>query len=278
MDAMELEFSTTESPGDLRRLKERDWVRGIVMSVCVLSMIGALLIIFSYFCWKDLRSKGRKILLHISLMDFGVGLSNLFGASVRFSDYYEKTSYYNCTTFISKMFVPSYYSEHTVYSTIMCPNSKEVQSLCLSQASFSLFFTFSSIFWTLFLSFYLYFRIVHRHNMLAQYIFNLSFVFCYGAPILITLWILFTGRLGFSPYESSGWCSVILNHPATRERDIFAATFGYNIWIVLVFIFSPILSVVTHYKVKKEASEEEKGVGRERGRMCSFLFTILTYA
>ena len=251
-----MDFSTTESPADLRRLKEKDWVRGVVMMVCALSMIGALLIVLSYFCWKDLRSKGRTILLHISLMDFGVGLSNLFGASVRFSEYYYKTTYYNCTTFISKRFVPSYFSENTAYSTIMCPESEEIQSLCLSQAAFSGFFTYSSIFWTLSLSFYLYFRIVHRHNKLAQYSFNLSFVFCYGAPVLITLWMLFTGRLGFSPYESSGWCSIILNHPATRERDIFAATFGYNIWIVLVFIFSPVLSVVTHYNVKREVCEE----------------------
>ena len=246
--------TTTSSPGDIRRLSERAWVRGIVLLVCVLSMLGALLIIFSYICCKDLRSKGRQILLHISFMDFGVGLSNLFGASVNFSEYYYKSTYYNCTTFISKLFVPSYFSEHTVYSTIMCPKSEKIQSLCLSQAAFSGFFTYSSILWTLSLSFYLYFRIVHRNTKLPKYGLTFSYIFCYGVPISITLWMLLTGRLGFSPYESSGWCSIILAHPATRERDILAATFGYNIWIVLMFIFSPILSCVTHCIVKEEVS------------------------
>ncbi len=272
---MEAFDTTTESPGYIRRLEERDWVRGIVMAVCVLSMLGALLIVLSYLCWKDLRSKGRQILVHISIMDFGVGFSNLYGAAVHFTDHYQKTTYYNCTTFISKLFVPSYFSERTAYSSIMCPESEQIQSLCLAQAVLSLFFTYASIFWTLSLSFYLYFRIVHGSTRLAQYSLIFSYFICYGIPILLALWMLLTGRLGYSPYESAGWCTLILNHPATRERDMFAATFGYNIWIILTFIFSPILACVTHYRVKKEVSERTRLWQQLIASKYYYSFTVL---
>lgn len=39
------------------------------------------------------------------------------------------------------------------------------------------------------------------------YFLRFSYVFCYGFPVMISLWLLLTDRLGYSPYDSSGWCS-----------------------------------------------------------------------
>ena len=52
-------------------------VRVAVWITCSLSMLGALLIIFSYVCFKTMRSRAREILVHISVMDFLVAASNL---------------------------------------------------------------------------------------------------------------------------------------------------------------------------------------------------------
>ena len=226
------------------------------MMTCCFSMIGAILIIMTYACCKELRSRGRQILLHISIMDFGVGLFNFCGASFHFSNFYHSIAYNNCSTFISELFIPSHFSQHHVYitsdSTILCPQSETIQSLCLSQASLSIFFTCGSILWTLSLSFYLYFRIVHKSSNLAKYTLYTSYLFCYAVPVALTIWLLLTGRLGYSPYESSGWCSIILMNPLTKNRDIYASVFGYNIWIVIMFTFAPILSFAVHLNVRAE--------------------------
>lgn len=221
-------------------------------------MLGALLIVLSYACCKELRSRGRQILVHISIMDFGVGLFNLSGASFHFSKYYHSVAYNDCTTFISELFIPAHYIQHHVYITpdnsIMCPQSVTIESLCLSQASLSIFFTCGSILWTIALSFYLYFRIVHKSSNLAKYTLYFSYVFCYAMPVAVTVWLLLTGRLGYSPYESSGWCSIILMNPLTKDRDIYASVFGYNIWIMIMFIFPPVLSYAVHLNVRTEVS------------------------
>ena len=63
-------------------------VRIAVWITCSLSMLGALLIIFSYVFFKSMRSRAREILVHISIMDFLVAASNLTAAAVDFDRFY----------------------------------------------------------------------------------------------------------------------------------------------------------------------------------------------
>ena len=233
-------------------------MRIIVMVTCCFSMLGALLIILSYMCCKDLRSKGRQILLHISIMDFGVSLFNLAGTWFHFSHHYHPVVYSNCATFISGISQPPHSSVHQEHAsssnTVMCPQSVTVQALCLTQASLSTFFTSGSILWTISLSFYLYIRIAHKSSILARCTLYSSYVLCYATPAALTLWLLTTGRLGYSPHEWSGSCSIILVDPVTEDRDIYATVFGFNIWVVIVFIFPPILAYALHCSVRTEVS------------------------
>lgn len=238
---------------------EKDmWIRVIIMITCVLSMLGALLIIISFVCCKDLRSKGRQILVNISFMDFGVAAFNFLGASYYFDHYYSLQPCSNCTTLhnTSIPFTNPYRScgsEPDEYSPeVMCPKSEAIMYLCLSQAAFALYFTYGSILWTNTLCFYLYFRIVHSGSKAAWFSLYISYGFCYGLPLLLTLWLAFTGRLGYSPYESSGWCSIILKHPITMTRDIYASVFGYNLWVVITLVFVPVLSCAVHINVKNK--------------------------
>lgn len=237
-------------------LEKNLWVRIIIVITCALSMLGSLLIILSYLCCKDLRSRGRQVLINISIMDFGVAASNLFGAAVYFDRFYHLQSCSNCTTITSTIFSPSDCTQKGTNSspvTVMCPDSIPIQYLCFSQAALSLCFTYGSILWTNALCFYLYFRIVHGDGQkIALCSLYVSYVFCYGMPLLITVWLGLTGRLGYSPYESSGWCSIVLMHPVTMQRDIYASVFGYNLWIVLTFFFVPILSCAVHINVKNK--------------------------
>lgn len=224
-------------------------VRIIVTVTCVLSMLGASLIILSFVCCRDLRSKGRQILVNISIMDFGVGMFNLAGAY--FDGHFNQRPCSNCTTYPISIYTPSHctgmYGEY-----VFCPDSPIWQYLCLSQACLSAFCTFGSILWTNSLCFYLYFRIAHSGTKVAYRSLYMSYVLCYGIPLLLTLWLALSGRFGYSPYESSGWCSIILMNPMTKQRDIYASVFGYNLWILLTFVFVPLLSCSVHMNVKNK--------------------------
>ena len=52
---------------------------GLVMTTCILSMIGASLIIFSYFRWRDLQTNSRQLLVYLSIADFLTAGGNLMG-------------------------------------------------------------------------------------------------------------------------------------------------------------------------------------------------------
>lgn len=205
-------------------------VRVAVWITCSLSMLGALLIIFSYVCFKGMRSRAREILVHISVMDFLVAASNLTGAAVGFA------RFYNCTK-----------------GTDTClPHPVSVDYWCKTQAFFAIYCTLGSVLWTVSLSVYLYFLIVHHGTKKAKYSLYFSYFFCYLLPLLLTLWLLLTGKLGYSPYQSAGWCGPIFTDPWTGVRHIYVEVISYDLWIYLTFIIVPILFISVHFYIRAE--------------------------
>lgn len=185
--------------------------RVVVGVSCCLSIIGSLLIILSYILQKN-RTKARGILFHISLMDFGVGMANLIGLSVYFDKYY-------------------------VYSKDGNPIdiSKSIECMCKVQAFFAEFCTLASLFWTTALAGYLYVVILyHNKPLYAVYFVRFSYVCCYGLTFGVSLWACLTGKLGYAPYDSAGWCSLITIDPLNvNKKHLFAALFGFDIWMYL---------------------------------------------
>ena len=206
----------------------------VVGITCCLSIIGALLIILSYVCFKELRTRARTILLHISIMDLGVAASNLVGASVYFDQYYNN---------------PNCLPDGIQADPHICPVSDTIHDLCVAQAFLSVYFTLGSIMWTICLSVYLYFLLVHYRTKLAQRSLCFSYIFSYCMPLFISLWLLLTGRFGYSPYDTECWCGMKINNPLTREGEIFLVVFGYDLWIYLTIVLVPILSASVHLRV-----------------------------
>lgn len=203
-------------------------LRIVVGIFCALSIIGSLLIVFSYLCFKNRRTKAREILVHISLMDLGVALANIIGLSVYFDKYYFKSGY---------------------------DISENIANLCKAQAFFAGYFTIGSVFWTVSLMAYLYFRIIHSRTKHALYFLRFCYVFCYGLPLIIFLWLVFTGRLGYSPYDSAGWCTLITKDPLKRGKvDIFVTLLGNDLWIYLAFVLIPLLYISIKLYVSNKVS------------------------
>ena len=187
--------------------REKDiGIRTVVGISCGLSIIGSLLIIVSYFLQKN-RTRAREILVHISLMDFGVAMSNLIGLLIYFDRFYS-----------NNRLPPSH-----------------IHNMCKTQAFFAAYCTLGSFFWTAALAGYLYTVILHNMQpKSAIYFHRLCYILCYGLAFCISLWLILSGRLGYSPYDSAGWCSLIARNIDTNRVDLFAVVFGHDLWLYLV--------------------------------------------
>lgn len=209
---------------------KRSGIRVVVCLTCAFSVIGSLLIIASYIFYKELRTRVRLILVHLSLMDFGAAIANFIGAVVYFDQYYLNS--------------PQNVSE-------------PVQISCVTQAAVALFCTNSSVLWTIMLALYLYFLIVHAGSRWAKYSFYLFGALSYLLPLFVTVWLLATHRLGYAPYDSSGWCSLIVVQPGMEgeEADLIVSIIGYDIWILLTMVLVPVLYVSIKLHVRHRVSQ-----------------------
>lgn len=218
---------TQLTPSDPFLLK-RTGERAVVGITCCLSILGSLLIVLSYVCFKSMRSKTRQILVHLSLMDLGVALANLIGDAVYFDQYLYRPDAAD-------------------------GNTDTITALCKTQAFFAAYFTYGSILWTVALATYIYFLTLYCDTKLATRFLKFSYVFCYVLPFLLSLWLVLTGRLGYAPYDSTGWCSLILKDPDTGRVELFIAVFASDLWfylaIVLIVLLYLAVRIYTHEQV-----------------------------
>ena len=236
------------------------WAKGppfrtVIGLVCVLSVIGSLLIIFSYVFFKSLRSRARLILVHLSIVDLGVGLANLIGNLIYFDRFYftDEVPISNETLFNYGLASNYDSAMSRPCVTFHQPNSTVIKNLCMAQAFIAHYFTQASILWTISLAVFLYFLIVHHTTQLAKYSLYVSYLLCYFLPLLVCIWLLKTSRFGYSP-ANTGWCSILIINAETNTPDIFAAVFGYDLWIYLGMILVPILYLAVQLFIRDKVS------------------------
>lgn len=205
-------------------------VRVVVGITCCLSMIGAVLIILSYVLIKDIRTKAREILVNLSLMDFIVAAANLIGILVNFDDY-----------------LSNYNNNATQYLNI-------VANFCKAQAFFAMYATISSILWTNCIAVYIFFHIMFDGNFKVFWIMCSFYVLSYGLPLILNVWFLLTDKLGYSPYGSSGWCSLIVYDSISKERYPLTLIFGNDIWIYLTITLVPLIFISLKFYLKYQVS------------------------
>ena len=191
-------------------------------------MFGAILIVLSYLLIKEIRTKAREILIHLSLMDFMVAAANFVGVAVNFDQYLSDTKH-------------QYYSERT-YNV--------VDTVCKVQASFAMYGTESSILWTIAIAVYIYFRIMFDKKPVARRAVYAFYVICYGLPLIMTLWYSSSEKLGYSRYGGSGWCSLVLKH----SKNVYPldALLGNDMWLYLTIFLVPVIFVSLHFYIRFE--------------------------
>ena len=216
------------------------YLRSALGLTCCLSIIGSLAVILTYLVFKSLRTTARLVLVHLSVMDMGVGLANLVGLSVNFDHYYFPNA-----------------SNASNYNTLGFPELRNVSLAlrysCLAQAIAADYFTLGSFLWTLSMAVYLYLKIVHNQLPGAA---KRSLYVCtaisYLLPVGTVLWKGLTNRLGYSPFTSEGWCGDKLIDLSTGQTHILMDFIGYQVWILLIFVIVPVLYVSVLFFIHRE--------------------------
>ena len=226
-------------------LHKKEVIRIVAGATSGLSIVGSLLIILSYVCFPVLRTKAREILMHISFMDLGAAACNLIGIIVNFDHLYRKCATSNTYTLDDDATDVGDYPH--------CP-SISTQVSCILQGCFAVYFTLASIMWTISLAIYLYILICQNSSKNARSFVLFAYMFCYIMPAGIVGWLLGTKRISYSPYESTGWCSVVFKNPQTGSRDVFGALIGYDLWIYLTFLLVPLFSITVHLHIRQKVS------------------------
>lgn len=174
--------------------------RTLVVLTSALSLLGAIVIIVTYYAWKDMQSTSRKILVYISGADCVVVSSFMFGA-----------------------FLP--------------PNTNS--PACTAQSLLYTTANLCSIFWTTFMAVFLYISIARKKPKLADIMFYMFHAIGWGVPVLIACVALQAGVLGNDrDIYSSAWCWIKVHDSGKNVEDnyIMWMLVTGKAWEVLVFI------------------------------------------
>lgn len=165
-------------------------LRVVVGVTCFFAIVGALIIILSYCLDREIRTKSRQILVHLSIADMGVALANLIGVIVYFDQYIR-----DCTVDMDVL-TPSnsHLSEEMALSPPINVSCKVLYGLCKAQAFVAGYSTLASVLWTQILAVYIYCLVIFPNNKIYVKVVYFAYVFCWGMPLLVCFWLVFTGK------------------------------------------------------------------------------------
>lgn len=140
------------------------------------SVIGSLVVMITYFLYKDIRTVSRHVVVCISISDLTVTFFN----------------------FLALLMSPEIDSGLTLDNLITC----QIQSFVSTTA------VLWSFLWTMVLAVYLYCVLVKENTRLAKnIIWPWAHLFCWILPLAINVTALFLGKLGSSgDRNTAGWC------------------------------------------------------------------------
>ena len=178
-------------------------LRVVVGVTCFCSIVGTLIIILSYCFDAEIRTKARHILVHLSIADFGVALSNLVGVIVYFDQYIRECEVSPSTSLNSSVIEVS---SSPVNSPVSCD---VLHGLCKTQAFVAGYSTLASVLWTQILAVYIYCLVVLPQSKICVKVVYVAYFLCWGMPLLVCTWLMCKGE----------WLSTLTNWSATSSAD-----------------------------------------------------------
>ena len=147
-------------------------VKVVTSICCCVSIAGACWIILTYFIFKNLRTTARQLLVNLSIADILIAGSHWVGTLVNYD-----------------RFMPYLNGNLTVIS--------HNDSLCASQAAFTLYGSISSFLWTMSIAFYMLLVALSVRKTALKVVVVVIYIVSWGMPVPILIASAVQKYLGF---------------------------------------------------------------------------------
>lgn len=154
-----------------------------VCTTCVLSVLGAGLIIFSYVAFKELRTGAREFLVQLSIADICVALSHMLGVLINLP-------------------------VHTHPCQPPVEQDGTEDTFCKVQAGVTMFGVMACFLWTLAVGIYLLVIVVFERQVVGRRLRSVFYLVCWGIPLVLTTVSGCLGYLGFDQSLDAGKSAV----------------------------------------------------------------------
>lgn len=184
-------------------------VQAMSSIVTFLSILGTFLILLSFVLFKDAVTKSRVLRLHMSLADFGIGISILVASAFYFDLQLEKEE-----------------------SVVFADKSQScvVFEGAAGQALFAAYSVLAAICWTLTLAAYSCLLVMDRSSTgCLRKVAKLVFAVCWAFPLLVPLWLTRAHRLVSRGDESNP-------RKAKANADMFTVLFPMHLYAILTVV------------------------------------------
>ncbi len=203
------------------------------LASCSLSVLGSLLIVFSYWRWREMRTGSRSILTFLAIADFFTAAGYIIAGSNYKYYYGQPEASVECVRF---------------------------QQICEMQSFITTWSSMSSFAWTAYLAIYLYLTIVRGRTQLANRMTPFVHVVAWLFPYVIVYSLLAKRRLGFSSVAVSNWCFIRTPHSVHRREvpsDVIAEVMlAGKLWEFLTYCLVVVLYALIKIHIRREVSPQ----------------------
>lgn len=207
-------LTTAASPGTFECVANALVNKVLISISATLSLLGTSLIIGTFFAWKDFRSTSRRILVYISIADFFIAGSNLFGV----------------------------WREY-----------EESDPLCKAQSFVSTCANLWSFFWTTFLAAFMYITVAKKQRNKAETMLKVFHAFGWGIPLILVGTALGLRKLGNDKdFFTSGWCWID-SSLKPEDRHLWMLMSG-KAWEIAAYILCSMFYLMLKCHIRKEVS------------------------
>ena len=172
----------------------------VVSTTCVLSAVGATLIVLTYLGFRELRTTARLFLANLSIADVVIATSHFVGLFAN-------------------------------YERFLCSYGSKSDWLCTTQAAALMFSTLATFAWTLAIAVYFLSIVVFKTKTSMRSV-VVSHLLCWGVPAALTIGYGAAGFLGFDEQVDVGMC--MDGHLHTLYYSIIMSINIYHISLVVV--------------------------------------------
>ena len=205
----------------------------------VLSLLGSFAIIATYLAFREIRTLARHLLCCLSGADLVIAAASLASLAI-FAELAREEKEESCNSGEGP--------------------SPRLRRSCIAQGVFIVFATESAILWTMAVAIYMFVLVVLSRPTLGKKLVVPFHVACWGLPLVLTVWLVSDGFIGYEPGATNGICAITGtrfgrndSHGSARHSHKvvqYPIALGYEVWLYAAFLVLPVLYITIQCHVR----------------------------